>query len=164
MTKVSVGNIIVSRYLDFNDEVKKGLFFVYAMRPKGDGLYDLSVIKISTKRRNFEVILKSDVFKFLHYDSYINCTDLQVVSSSQVDSVVGYVSGRLMGVIKNQLKNAMRSCYVQIDDYVNKDVTTSGAYSDNPRRGGLTLDGNTLMLDGRPLTAETLRSILANVD
>ena len=161
MQKVNVGDIVVAQYLDFNNEIKKGMFLVYSVRYKGkDDLYDLSVLKISTHARHFQVKLSSNVFKFLHYDSYINCVDSQIISTSQVCSVLGMVSSKLMIVIKNQLKNAMRDSYEQIDDFINSNKLNNVSYSINPRQGALTLDGNSLMLDGKPLTKEMLKSIL----
>lgn len=161
MIKVNVGDIVLADYLDFSNEIKRGMFLVYSTRYKGqEDLYDLSVIKISTHSRNFQVMLKSDVLRFLHYDSYINCTDTHVISTSQVKFILGAITSNTMMIVKRQLKNAMRSSYEQIDKYIESGMSRPSSYSENPRRGGLTLDGNTLMLDGKPLTKEILKSIL----
>lgn len=157
---VNVGDVVVARYLDFEGEIRLGMFLVFAMRPKATPEQcHLSVLKISTHARSFQVSLSSSVYRFLHYDSFVNCVDTHILSVSQVTQVLGNISMQTMMLVKKQLKNAMSSCYDQMDDFI-MHGRPAVSNIDNKHRGGLMLEGSTLMVDGKPLTKEMLRSIL----
>ena len=158
---VNIGEIVIANYLDFEGEIRQGMFLVIGMNYTGVGdRYNLTTLKISTSARNYQVLLKSDFLKFLHYDSYVNCTDLQKISTTQVLSVAGKVNNYVMNLVKKQVKNSMRDYYTQMDDFLSEAHPYCESYKVNPRRGGLTLDGTTLMLDGKPLTKEMLKNLL----
>lgn len=132
--RVNVGDIILAQYLDFNNEIKTGMFLVYFHDCDIlSGSQSFNTLKVCTKPNLFQVKLDSNFFKFLTYDSYVSCTCQQRFHESQVLNILGRVTSRTMQTIETQLKQFNKEIDKQIEAFSERQNTLhSISYSNNP--------------------------------
>ena len=102
-----------------------------------DASRQYEAIKISSSKGSFQVLIESRYLNCLHYDSYVNCTDIQKISSEQCKTVLGRLNSQFMDIVKRQVQSAMNRFYSQMDDFIDKDYKYTESYWDNPNRSDI---------------------------
>ena len=158
---VNVGHVVLADYLDFEGNIREGMFVVIGVE-RHSKFVQLEAIKISTTKGSFQVLLESKYLNCLHYDSYINCTDIQKISGEQCKSILGKLSSGTIDIVKKQVNNAWKYFYDQMDEYIAAGNKHTESYSDNPNRDvEIKLgDSNNLIIDGKNVPLDSILKAL----
>lgn len=149
---IEVGHVVLADYLDFKGTIHAGMFLIIGIETHRD-FAQYEAIKISSSKGSFQVLIESRYLNCLHYDSYVNCTDIQKISSEQCKTVLGRLNSQFMNIVKRQVQSAMNRFYSQMDDFIDKDYKYTESYWDNPNRIKLGKN-NTLIIDGKAVSIE----------
>lgn len=134
--RVNVGDIILCKYLDFNNNIKIGMFLVYfhdCVMIKGSQSFN--TLKVCTRPSAFQVKLDASHLKFLQYDSYVSCNCQQRFHEDQVIQILGRVNSHHLNIIRTQLNNFnQRVCDQLVNDINKNSMFNTISYSENPHR------------------------------
>jgi hypothetical protein len=99
---IEVGHVVLADYLDFKGKVREGMFLIIGVETHYD-FAQYEAIKISSSKGSFQVLIESRYLNCLHYDSYVNCTDIQKISNEQCKYILGRLNSQFMDIVKRQV-------------------------------------------------------------
>lgn len=164
-TNYQIGDIVLANYLTFKEEIKIGMFLIYALDKKSfsDPYQTFSVLKISTDAGSFQLRLDSKYYKFLNHDSFINANTSQKIGVTQIKQKLGSVNSYTMSIVKKQLKHCMHGIYDELDKFIAEDHESTLVYNINPNNQNNQITGDSVIsIDGQSISLQNLASLINN--
>lgn len=120
--RVNQGDIILTRYGNFDVEEKVGLFLVLYHECHTDPTSDNFIaLKISSKEGFFQVPLSCERITCLDHDSFINCDTQFKFREPDVYRIVGKMTRYYMNKILMQLTNYHNRVQSSLRKYIGED-------------------------------------------
>lgn len=114
---VNVGDVIYTKYRDFNDELQDGIFLVYSKDNYWlPNFRSFSAFKICTEPSFYQVKLDISVAPYMDHTSYINCgCTYRFREDNKYIKVKGIVNIHILEQIRKQLANLNNDYDKQLD-------------------------------------------------
>lgn len=123
--RVNVGDFVLINYLDFNDEVSTGIFYViYHECYDILGSQSFVGVKVSTKPSGFQVPINKEYLHFLNKNSYINCSSPHRFQEQQVIKILGRTNDYYLNRVIIQLNSFHKTIEKQLTDKVSSYLFT----------------------------------------
>lgn len=117
--RVNVGDIILAKYLDFDEEVQTAMFVV-CYHECGDvrTSNNFTAIKVSSNPQCYQIPLKTEYLKFLKHDSFLNCNMMFRFREDQVIKIVGRFTPYYLNKLLQQTSNYFNRMRLQITEMI----------------------------------------------
>lgn len=98
--RVNVGDVVLCEYMDFEGEVRQGIFIIIYHDCIANPLSNnFTALKISSKPYLYQLKLEKKYLPFLDHDSWVNCNNLFRFREDKVQFIIG----RLTNYYKNKV-------------------------------------------------------------
>lgn len=117
--RVNVGDIILTKYLDFDGEVQTAMFAVCYHECYDDVTSNnFTAIKISTNEQCYQIPLLKEYLTFLNHDSFLNCNMMFRFREDQVLKIVGRLTPYYLNKMLQQTGNYFKKMEKEITDVI----------------------------------------------
>lgn len=106
--RVNVGDVVLAKYRNFDDELVTAMFVVFYHECDDIlGSTNFLGIKIASNPRGFQVSILQDQLNHLDKDSYINCNRIFPLREDKVEKIIGNLNVYYMNKLLQQVSNCI---------------------------------------------------------